>query len=78
MKNISLQEFYDMLDKHDWMYYFSDDFQAYQDGQVAEARLWQIAKNSEKHEALIREYELHVTTGPHWNTKQNPKPNRPI
>ena len=70
MTTVSLQEFYDMLEKHDWYHMFSDSNSVDQKGKAERSKLNQIAQQSLEHEKLLEEYHQSV-----WN--RTPVPTRP-
>lgn len=43
---MKLTEFYDMLEKHDWTYEYSDDHSVYMRGSSAERKLMGIIKDN--------------------------------
>jgi hypothetical protein len=53
---VSLQDFYDMLNTHDWFYEFSDDNRVWNEGIRAEAKLLLIASTSDKHTELFKKF----------------------
>lgn len=74
---MSLQDFYDRLDKADWYYQMSDDGSVWRSGERAFGELQDIAKESPEHQALYDSFSKHYYTGPSWGTEQAPKPERP-
>lgn len=78
MKTVSLEAFYEMLERHDWFWVFADNNGVYRDGQDAESKLAAIAKaGGPEHERLLHEYHDHVWSGPTWNNEKLPKPAKP-
>jgi hypothetical protein len=54
---MSLQEFWDLLEKHDWHYSYSDDAGVYHTGAKLQSRLREIAKLSNEHAQLFMNFE---------------------
>ena len=77
MDKVSLIDFYQMLEWHDWFYSYSDDHRVWLNGQENAGKLAEIAKQSEEHNKLFRDYSKHVFSGPSWNTEKSPKPEKP-
>ena len=73
----TLKDYYDMLERHDWYYHYSDDGRVYEQGQRAHASLLSIANASAEHKALFEAYSNHMFTGDPWKTERAPKPARP-
>ena len=74
---VSLAEYWDMLDRHDWYYPFSDDGRTYSAGKRDADRLIKLTMQSPEHAALYEAFEKHHYTGNPWKTEQTPKPKRP-
>jgi len=74
---MTLQEFYDELDKHDWYYEYSDDHGVWNRGQSEWNRLYIAAKDSLEFQALMKSFHQHYYSGKPWGTDKQPKPNRP-
>lgn len=75
---VSLKEFYEMLEKHDWYYAWSDDVRVYDRGMLSYGRLAKVAEQSDKHRELLKAYADHMFSGKPWNTVQTPKPEKPV
>lgn len=74
----SLKEFYDLLERHDWFYSYSDDHSVWLAGTRRVDELRAIAaKGGQEYADLLKAYEDHMFTGKSWNTEQAPKPVRP-
>lgn len=74
----SLQEFYDMLEAHDWYYAFSDAHNVWLAGEAARDKLNTIAEaGGSEYKKLLKKYSKHMFTGESWGNKQAPKPRRP-
>lgn len=76
MKQVSLAEYYDMLETFDWYYAFSDSDNEWLAGEAQWAKLRAIGEQSPEHFALQRAWVDYVNTGPH-RRRQVPKPVRP-
>lgn len=75
----SLNEFYDILEKHDWFYMMSDDSSKDRKGHAEERRIIEIVNSTrdQRYSDLYHKYHGHMWTGPAWNTERKPKPARP-
>jgi len=69
---ITLSEYYDMLDKHDWFFDMSDDHSVWEAGRRARNKLKDIAWQSPAHKELYYRFTLYV------GKVDAPKPMRPI
>lgn len=74
---MTLQEYYDELDRHDWYYAFSDDGRVYDAGECASNRLRHLSKEIEGGEELLVAFTKYHFSGPAWKTPNQPKPIRP-
>ncbi len=74
---ITLREFYELLEKHDWYYMYSDEYRVWKKGEEEASTIQQIVKQSEEHRKLLEEYSKHMFSGPQWGTEKGPKPERP-
>ena len=74
---LTLAEYWDELNRHDWYHMMSDDMRVYQSGQQAEKRLERLARDSKAHQALKKAFAKHYFSGKGWNTPKFPKPERP-
>ena len=74
---VSLGEYYDRLDRHDWFYEMSDDPGTYKKGAGDQAKVEAISKQSTEHAALYAAFTLHIFNGEPWGTEPQPKPERP-
>lgn len=77
MQNITLDQFYEILEKHDWLYYMSDDSRVYNLGERAEGRIEAIARQSPKLTALHDAFKAYIFSGPTWGKEPLPKPKKP-
>lgn len=72
-----LNDYWDMLNTHDWYWRFSDDNRWYNAGNFQENKLRAIAEKSLAHKVMFERFSNHYWTGKPWNTEQTPKPERP-
>ena len=78
MEGMTLTEYYDVLDKHDWFYDFSDDRKVRRKGQQKEHEIMMIASAyGDKYLALYQHFHLHHFSGDSFNLPKAPKPERP-
>lgn len=78
MNNVTLTEFWEMLNNHDWYYMMSDDIRVERSGQSNWHRLLNIAtKGGDPYGELMEAFRSHYFTGKPFNTEQTPKPERP-
>lgn len=77
MDKVTLAEYWDLLNKHDWYHMMSDDGRVDRAGSVNFSKLAKIAEQSDDHKALLAAFHQHYWTGKPWNTEQQPKPVRP-
>jgi hypothetical protein len=76
--NISLHDYWNMLNRHDWYYQYSDDNRVYRAGSRAESDLRLIARQSQEHQALYDGFHRHKFTGPVLDGQDRaPKPPQP-
>lgn len=77
---ISLQDYWDQLDRHDWYYQFSDDGGTYRWGSDNEKKLKKLAELSDDHKALYSAFvqsKFNASTGFSKDIPAIPKPDRP-
>lgn len=75
---ISIQDFYQLLDDHDWYYQFSDDDRVYRRGAASMIGLMNIAANNgPEYKALLEAFNMHYFSGKPWKTPKAPKPDMP-
>jgi hypothetical protein len=67
---MTLTEYYDRLEKHDWMYHYTDDHLVWTRGADEADKLWSIGRQSPAHAELYAEFQRHASKG-------SPKPVRP-
>ena len=68
------KDFYDLLEKHDWFYCWSDDHRVYTAGEASRKNLEMVARGDQVKLNLLREYSAHMFSGKAWKTVQAPKP----
>jgi hypothetical protein len=59
-EEMSLSDFYEILDKHDWWYYFSDDMKVYNKGEVEEDKIKKFASKNPERLKLFLEYKSYM------------------
>jgi len=74
---MTLSQFYDFLENHDWYYQYSDDHSVYSKGSRERVFINKISSESENHRNLLKGFEEHIFSGPEFNTKKAIKPDRP-
>ncbi len=75
---MSLQAFYNELEKHDWFYAWTDDSSVYRRGETAFQALKTKAKSAGPAYAfLMQEYAAHMSSGEPWGTAKKAKPECP-
>lgn len=58
---MSKEQYQELLKKHDWFYYMSDDMKAFDAGKNSEANLLKLAKeNPEFHDLYNKEYQKYA------------------
>ena len=78
MRKLTLAEYYDKLDKHDWFYDFSDDRNVRALGQKNDDEIKKIADtHGDKYLALYVDFKLHYFSGDSFNSLKAPKPKKP-
>lgn len=78
MKQVSLAEYYDMLEKFDWYYAFSDSHNVWLAGEAQWEKFRVIAEQSPAHAELNRAWRDYMNTGPQFGDPvRAPKPVRP-
>lgn len=76
-EKISLTDYWNRLNGHDWYYDFSDDHRVWKEGHAVQKELEGIARQSPDHKALYEGFGSHHFSGPSWGTPKTPKPPRP-
>jgi len=74
---MTLTEFYDELERHDWFTHFSDDHRVWESGEAAHSRLAEIAKESPEHKKLMDAFGEYHYSGSSFGKPKAPKPERP-
>lgn len=72
----TLDEYYDMLTKHDFYHMFSNNAQVYSYHHSKELDLKAIANTSEPHMELLRQFTDHFFSGEAFGTEQAPLPKK--
>jgi len=75
---MTLQQFWDELDKHDWYHKFSDDPRVYNNGHCNLKNIQVIANESKEKKELYNNFRNHHFSGKAWETDKQPKPERPL
>ena len=75
---MTLVEFYNLLDCHDWYYVYNDDHRVWMDGKKIDDKIVKIAETSADHNALYRSFLKYKFSGPPWGSGQIPKPSKPL
>jgi hypothetical protein len=75
---VTLAEYYEMLEKHDWYHMMSDDRGVDDRGAQNYRKLEKIAQGDPMKKQLMLEYQNHMFTGEPWRTPKAPKPVRPL
>lgn len=75
--SLTLGEFYDWLERHDWYCAYSDDYSVTRAGEADYVKLKAEAATSPEKQALHDAYTAHMFNGRPWGTVQPPKPERP-
>ncbi len=75
---MTLAEFWDLLNRHDWFYPMSDDSRVYRKGENS-LRVIKVAaeRGGPRFKKLFDDYQEHVFSGPAWNNDPKPRPPRP-
>lgn len=75
---LTLKEYYDQLEKHDWYWMYSDDSNFYRAGLLETDKLLKIAnEQGSDYQKLFEEFNSYIFSGEAFATKQKPKPVRP-
>lgn len=78
MEGMTLDEYYDILDKHDWFYEFSDDSRVYGRGVKAKQDLLNTAnQHGQEYKNLYDAFKKYHFSGKPWGTEEAPKPEKP-
>lgn len=76
MDKLSLSEYWEMLNNHDWYFDCSDDGKVFARGRASLAKLSDIARQSEEHKKMFDGFKAHKFSGKPWNTDQAAKPEK--
>ena len=74
---MTLNEFYNKLEQHDWWYNMADDYSVYQRGHRAGYTIQAIAKTSEEHQELYQLYKSYIHSLPPWTKRGSVSINKP-
>ena len=74
---MTLQEFWDMLNRHDWYYQFSDDHRQWSDGSKNADQIKLLSDISTGHKKLYEGFCKHYFGGESFKKPDSPKPERP-
>ena len=77
MDKVSLAEYWEMLNKHDWFHMYSDDNSVDRKGSAYMRVLTDIAGQSREHTALLIGFRAHEFSGEPWGTERHPQPLKP-
>lgn len=78
MDKITLSQFWEMVDKHDWYHEMSDDRGVDARGAANWRKLKAISGQSSEHAEILEAFTKHHYSGKPWNTEQKPKPKKPL
>jgi hypothetical protein len=76
-EQISLTDFYDALESHDWYHGYSNDPKVVEEGVKFYQELMKRSEQSPAHAELFANYRDHMCSGKPWNTNKLPKPEKP-
>lgn len=71
---MTLKEFFQELETHDWYYAWSDDSRVYRSGSANEERLRKEALTDPVKARMIDDWSKHMFNGEAWSTVQPPRP----
>lgn len=74
---VTLVEFYEMLERHDWFHMMSDDRGVDNRGAQNFNKLSKIAEGDPLKQQLMKDFREHIWSGEPWKTEKKPKPARP-
>ena len=75
---ISLVEYYDVLNSFDWYYVMSEDHGVWKSGEARWAKIYNIAiVNEGRYMKLLNGFRDYYNSGQPWGTERQPKPERP-
>ena len=73
---MSLAEYYDALDRHDWYFLMSDDSKVWVKGELERRELVDISHISKQHTNLFNAFYKHYFSGPAFASPKWPKPEK--
>jgi hypothetical protein len=75
VEDVSIEEYYHMLERHDWFYNYSDDHRVWKAGAAATERLIAIAnQKGGRYQSMYSAYKAHIFSGEQWGTEKQAKP----
>jgi len=75
---MTLQEYYDLLERHDWFYdWMNQNSWQWQRGKKEWEHIMKIAKSGPEYEKLRQAWYDHVFSGEDFDRPKQPKPERP-
>jgi len=74
--NPSLEQFWNVLCRHDWYFQFSDDFSVWKRGAEIEKAVLEMAKQTEIHQQLYDTFHTYNFSGGAFGTKQTAAPQK--
>jgi len=75
---MSIEAFYEALEKHDWFFFWADSRHVTRAGEESKAALDEAARvGGESFQLLMSEYSKYCFSGTPWNTPKHPKPPAP-
>lgn len=74
---ISLRDYWDSLNRHDWYYDYSDDHGVWKRGSSERSRLRALSMQSREHRDMFDKFHAHYFSGEGFGTSKQPKPERP-
>lgn len=74
---LTIEEYFDMLGRHDWFYEYSDDHGVWQNGQATKVKLQSLAKTNDQFAIMFADYNSYINAviseGPYQETVPLPK-----
>lgn len=77
MSLLTLVQFYERLEKHDWYCCMADDFRREREGINEEKALMRIGREGPEYQKLFDEYKEYAWSGPAFDTPKLAKPGKP-
>jgi hypothetical protein len=75
---VTLAEYYEMLERHDWFHMMSDDGSVDRKGEENYRKLAKIAERDPMKLQLLKDYGEYMFSGDPWSDVKKPKPVRPL